>query len=486
MGQADLSMGDGTLTPAPGLAAILTHGMDFFDRPSGVVIPQFASSLAASLGNQSADGTQDGQAPSADENATAPGTTTSSRDYDQFSDPVASLASGTRAYDGFSDVLGNTPQTDGGSSSGMAESSQLGQSTNNDDRTREFLISLPFGDAASYALSGDAIAATADQVLPTDGDVLRLEGDLQRGTFQPSPLDSYGRGTAQTFSAGLNHKLYGAMVALRPSTAGLSIWERYRRAVASQDNADELAAKLNPKSFLAGQATGIAGMAAVGAGAAAVKGGAAAAGEIGAIVGEDAATGAAATAESTGATGALAGSAEAGTAAASAEANAAATSVESGATAAEGETASNTARTLADEASAGSESSSAAEGVAADDADANPGWRELNRAQKKVIRDKLKTMFNNSKEVVYEFSSAGLKYVGQTSRGYARMIEHLRTGKLHPKDLDSISFQEETGGKFAREVAETKRIKELGGLESTANINWPVSSARLPVPPITP
>ena len=79
MGQADLSLGDGTLAPYPGLAATLADGEDFFDRPSGVVLPQFASSLSASLDGRSSDGTQNSQA-SADQGDAAPPPITSSRD----------------------------------------------------------------------------------------------------------------------------------------------------------------------------------------------------------------------------------------------------------------------------------------------------------------------------------------------------------------------------------------------------------------------
>jgi len=79
VGQADRSPGDGTLAPYPGLAATLAHGMDFFDRPSGVLIPQIASSLTASLGEASADGAQDWQARGMDQDAAAPSSITSSR-----------------------------------------------------------------------------------------------------------------------------------------------------------------------------------------------------------------------------------------------------------------------------------------------------------------------------------------------------------------------------------------------------------------------
>ena len=156
MGQADLSLGDGALTPSPGLAATLAHGMDFFDRPAGVVLPQFASSLSSSLGGPSSDGNQAFQAPSSDQSAAAPSTTTNSRDYDRFSDPVAGQALAMSAYDGFSGAVGNVPRSVSAPPSNAVAGPQAASGPS-DDPTWESILSQPNGDAASYATSARAL-----------------------------------------------------------------------------------------------------------------------------------------------------------------------------------------------------------------------------------------------------------------------------------------------------------------------------------------
>jgi hypothetical protein len=156
VGQADPSLGDGTLAPYPSLAAALAHGMDFFDRPSGIVIPQFASSLSASLGGQSSDGTQTWQA-SADQGDAAPPPTTSSRDYDRFSDPVASSSPVAGAYDQFSDAVTSAPRSVGGFFSDAAASSHVGPGTSDDSS------GAAASDGAPRNISGlfsDAVASS--------------------------------------------------------------------------------------------------------------------------------------------------------------------------------------------------------------------------------------------------------------------------------------------------------------------------------------
>jgi hypothetical protein len=162
VGQADPSLGDSTLAPYPGLAATLAHGMDFFDRPSGVVIPQFASSLSASLGGQSSDGTQDLQASNPDQ-AAASTTTTSSRDYDHFSDPVAGRSPAPSAYDGFSDALGSAPSNVGGLSSDAFTNSQVGPRSPNPSNVKGTLGLLwdPLGEVAASDSLRNAISAAA-------------------------------------------------------------------------------------------------------------------------------------------------------------------------------------------------------------------------------------------------------------------------------------------------------------------------------------
>jgi len=210
VGQADLSMGDGTLTPAPGLAAILTHGMDFFDRPSGVVIPQFASSLAASLGNQSADGTQDGQVPSANENAAAPGTTTSSRDYDQFSDPVPNWVPAAGAYDEFSDVVTGAAPPRGVDSSFhyvLASSKEQGDPRNITAEATAIPESIwdPLGEVAGSVLIGHLIGAgpMAEGEPLVDGIAATGEATLTTGRVS-KPIPIIGSGLPPTAIAGID------------------------------------------------------------------------------------------------------------------------------------------------------------------------------------------------------------------------------------------------------------------------------------------
>ncbi|MBV9644348.1 MAG: hypothetical protein JO334_12310 [Verrucomicrobia bacterium] len=171
MGQADLSRGDGTLAPYPGLAATLVHGMDFFDRPSGVVIPQFASSLSASLDPQSTSSAS--QNSSGDQDACASTTTTSSRDYDHFSDRVASPVPATSAYDGFSDVVGseNALRNIAGPFIGAVASPLVGQGT-----------------------SGDLFAAAASDGGPRNG-VGPLPNAVASPLVDPGPRNSASDGT---------------------------------------------------------------------------------------------------------------------------------------------------------------------------------------------------------------------------------------------------------------------------------------------------
>ncbi len=155
MGQADPSLGDGTLAPYPGLAATLAHGMDFFDRPSGVVIPQFASSLSASLGGQSSDGAQTSQA-SADQGDAAPPPITSSRDYDRFSDPLARSPPAANAYDQFSDAVASGPRSVGGPFSDAVANSQVGPAASS------YPSQTAAGESAAQNAGGSSFEAVAN------------------------------------------------------------------------------------------------------------------------------------------------------------------------------------------------------------------------------------------------------------------------------------------------------------------------------------
>ena len=199
MGQADLSLGDGAFTPYPGLAATLAHGMDFFDRPSGVVIPQFASSLSASLDPQSAGNAL--QASNADQDdASTSSTITSSRDYDRFSDPVASSSPAAGAYDQFSDAVTSAPRSVGGFFSDAVASSQVtpAASSNSSQTVASESAARNAGGSSSYAVANSPPAASPyDQFSDVVGSAPRSVG----GFFSDAVASSQvGPGTSGNFS----------------------------------------------------------------------------------------------------------------------------------------------------------------------------------------------------------------------------------------------------------------------------------------------
>ena len=90
-----------------------------------------------------------------------------------------------------------------------------------------------------------------------------------------------------------------------------------------------------------------------------------------------------------------------------------------------------------------------------------------------------------AKPGIYEFvSSTGLKYVGQSVDIALRIKEHIRNGLLLEKDIHTIREFIVEGGKMAREVAEQRRMIELGGIRLTngvknlENIKNPIGRAR--------
>ena len=192
MGQADPSLGDGTLAPYPGLAATLAHGMDFFNRPSGVVIPQFASSLSASLGRLSSEGAQTSQA-SADQGDAAPPPITSSRDYDCFSDPVARSPPAAGTYDQFSDAVASGPRGVGGPFSDTVTSSQAGPGTTDnssgaaasDGAPRN--IGRPFPDAVASSQVTPATSIDFSQTVASES-AARNAGGSSSDVVASSPL----------------------------------------------------------------------------------------------------------------------------------------------------------------------------------------------------------------------------------------------------------------------------------------------------------
>jgi hypothetical protein len=226
VGQADLSLGDGTLAPYPGLAATLADGEDFFDRPSGVVLPQFASSLSASLDGRSSDGTQNSQA-SADQGDAAPPPTTSSRDYDRFSDRVASSSPATSAYDQFSDAVTSAPQSIDGLFSDAVASSQVTPAASSDS-SQTVASESPApnaGGSSSDAVANSPLASSPyDQFSDAVGSAPRSVGgffsdavassqvgpDTSGGSFGAAASDAVPRSVGGLFSDAVASSQVGA------------------------------------------------------------------------------------------------------------------------------------------------------------------------------------------------------------------------------------------------------------------------------------
>ncbi len=67
----------------------------------------------------------------------------------------------------------------------------------------------------------------------------------------------------------------------------------------------------------------------------------------------------------------------------------------------------------------------------------------------------------NDTGCIFEFAEGKRKYVGQSQSPPDRLKQHQRTGRLQPGIEANVTPVK--GGKTARELAETKRINELGG-----------------------
>ena len=80
-------------------------------------------------------------------------------------------------------------------------------------------------------------------------------------------------------------------------------------------------------------------------------------------------------------------------------------------------------------------------------------------------------------EGIYEFTGkSGRKYVGQSGDVMKRLSQHKAAGKL-PDDA-VVVIREVKGGKTAREIAEQKRITDLGGVDVLDNQRNPIGPKR--------
>lgn len=91
---------------------------------------------------------------------------------------------------------------------------------------------------------------------------------------------------------------------------------------------------------------------------------------------------------------------------------------------------------------------------------------------------------NRGTKGVYEFPDAkdpGKTYVGQSGNVERRLDQHAKSGKLAPGTEPKVT--EVKGGKTAREVAEQRRINQLGGTKEqpssqTSNKRNPIGKKR--------
>jgi hypothetical protein len=98
-----------------------------------------------------------------------------------------------------------------------------------------------------------------------------------------------------------------------------------------------------------------------------------------------------------------------------------------------------------------------------------------------LIRAAIRTGSTTVEEGIYEFTAtSGRTYVGQSGRITERVAEHVQSGKLGAKEAGKVVRTEVRGGKTAREIAEQRRIDELGGVKSgnLENKKNPIGEAR--------
>ncbi len=83
------------------------------------------------------------------------------------------------------------------------------------------------------------------------------------------------------------------------------------------------------------------------------------------------------------------------------------------------------------------------------------------------------------KEGIYEFvTTSGRKYVGQSSDIDRRLLQHVGSGKVTPEEAARAVRSEVFGGRTAREIAEQRRIDQLGGIKNLENKVNPIGPNR--------
>ena len=84
-----------------------------------------------------------------------------------------------------------------------------------------------------------------------------------------------------------------------------------------------------------------------------------------------------------------------------------------------------------------------------------------------------------AKEGIYDAkSTSGKPYVGQSKDLDSRLDRQVKVGKISPEEAAKANLKEVPGGKTAREIAEQKRINELGGIKNLENKRNPIGERR--------
>jgi RHS repeat-associated protein len=93
------------------------------------------------------------------------------------------------------------------------------------------------------------------------------------------------------------------------------------------------------------------------------------------------------------------------------------------------------------------------------------------------VRTKPRTPPPNSG--IYEFiAKSGKRYVGQSKNIDRRLRQHVRRGKVTPEEAQRARRTHVPGDKTAREIAEQRRIDELGGIGNLENTVNPIGPNR--------
>lgn len=82
-------------------------------------------------------------------------------------------------------------------------------------------------------------------------------------------------------------------------------------------------------------------------------------------------------------------------------------------------------------------------------------------------------------EGIYVIRGAAETYVGQSGDISSRLAAHVASGRFSQAEVDQAERIGVAGGKTAREIAEQRKIDELGGIDNLGNLRNPIGARRL-------